>query len=51
MQSDRLRVRTELMELIAGARRTIAESQALLTQADAILADEKVTPLVKSERR
>jgi hypothetical protein len=38
------------MELIAGSRQTIAKSQELLTQVDAILANEK-SPLLKSKRR
>ena len=50
MQKDRLRIRVELMELIAGTRQTIVESQALLIRADAILANEKLPPL-KSDRR
>ena len=50
MQKDRLRIRVELMELIAGTRQTIAESQALLIRADTILANEKLPPL-KSDRR
>jgi hypothetical protein len=36
-----LRKHVELMELIAGTRQAIAQSQALLVQADAILANEK----------
>jgi hypothetical protein len=50
LQKDRLRVHVEQMELIAGSRKTIAESQELLIQADAILASEKA-PLLKSNRR
>jgi hypothetical protein len=41
LHSERLRRRVELMELIAGTRQAIAQSQALLVQADAILANEK----------
>jgi len=41
LHSERLRRRVELMELIAGSRQAIAQSQALLVQADAILANEK----------
>jgi hypothetical protein len=45
MRNERLRTHAELTELIAGTRRTIAQSQALLLEADAILAKEKLSPL------
>jgi hypothetical protein len=45
MFSERLRVRAELLELIIGTRQTMAQSWALLAEADAILAREKL-PLV-----
>jgi hypothetical protein len=47
MQHERLRMRVELMELITGAKQTIAQSQALLIEADVILAKGKL-PLPKS---
>lgn len=40
--SDRLRIQAELVEVIAGAQRTLAQSRALLTEVDAILAREKL---------
>jgi hypothetical protein len=40
-------MRVEIMELITGARQTIAQSQALLVEADVILARGKF-PLSKS---
>ena len=42
MASDRLRIQTDLVEAIAGAQRTLAQSRALLTEVDAILAREKL---------
>jgi len=45
MRNERLRMHAELAELIAGTRRTIAQSQALLLEVDAILAKEKLSPL------
>jgi ABC-type Fe3+/spermidine/putrescine transport system ATPase subunit len=50
IQSERLRMRAELMQLIAGARQTIARSRALLTEVDALLANEKL-PLLQSTSR
>jgi hypothetical protein len=45
MQSERLRMRAELVEVIANARDTIARSWLLLAEADAMLAREK-SPLL-----
>jgi ABC-type arginine transport system ATPase subunit len=45
-------MRAEFEEVIAGARQTIAQSQALLVEADAILAKEKtcrITPQLTSQ--
>jgi len=41
LRSERLRMRLEIVELIAGARRTIVQSRALLVEADDVLAKEK----------
>jgi hypothetical protein len=41
MQSERLRMRAEHLEVIAGAQRTVAQSRALLAEADIILSREK----------
>jgi hypothetical protein len=41
MRSERLRLRAELVEVIAGTKRTLARSRALLAEVDAILAREK----------
>jgi hypothetical protein len=46
MQSERLRMRAELLEVIAGARRTMAQSRTLLAEADIILGREKFPLLV-----
>ena len=40
--SDRLRMRADLVEVIAGTQRTLAQSRALLTEVDVILAREKL---------
>ena len=51
MRSERLRMRMELGEMVAGAKLTISQSRALLAEVDAILAREKlpiVPPLVSS---
>lgn len=48
MQSERLRMRAELLEVIVGARRTMAQSRALLIEVEAVLAREKL-PLVAPE--
>lgn len=45
MRSERLRMRADLVEMIAGAKLTITRSRALLATADAILNREKL-PLV-----
>ena len=45
LQSLRARMQVELMEAIAGARQTMARSRALLAEADAILAKERL-PLI-----
>lgn len=42
LQRERLRRRAEFEDVIAGTRQTIAQSQALLVEADAILAKEKI---------
>jgi hypothetical protein len=42
MASDRLRMQADLVEVIAGAQRTLAQSRALLTEVEAILAREKL---------
>lgn len=42
MQNQRLRMRMELVEVIANARETIDRSWLLLAEADAILAKEKL---------
>ena len=52
LQRERLRMRAEFEEVIAGARQTIAQSQALLVEADAILAKEQtsgITPQLTSQ--
>jgi hypothetical protein len=41
MQSERLRMRAELLEAIAAAQRMVARLRALLAQADVILSREK----------
>jgi hypothetical protein len=41
MQSERLRMQAELVEVIAAARRTVARSRALLAEVDDVLAKEK----------
>jgi hypothetical protein len=41
MQNERLRMRMEVVEVIANARDTIARSLLLLSEADAMLAREK----------
>ena len=46
MESARTRMHLELVEVIAAARQTVARSRALLAEADAILAREKL-PLIK----
>jgi hypothetical protein len=46
MQSERLRMRAELLETIAAAQRTVARSRALLAQADVIPGREKFPLLV-----
>jgi hypothetical protein len=46
MQSERLRMRAELVETITAARRTVARSRALLAEADVILGREKFPLLV-----
>ncbi len=45
MQRERLRLYADLAEIIAGAKRTVAHSRALLAEVDAVLAREKL-PLV-----
>jgi hypothetical protein len=50
LRSERLRMRLEIVELIAGARRTIVESRALLVEADDVLAKEKLL-FVKCQTR
>lgn len=45
MQLERQRMHVELSEVIAGVRRTIIRSRALLAQADAVIAREKL-PLI-----
>jgi hypothetical protein len=45
MRNERLRMRREFAEVIAGARHTIAQSRALIVEADAILAGEKIVVL------
>jgi hypothetical protein len=45
MQSERIRMRAELMEVTVAAQRTMARSRALLAEVDAVLAREKL-PLV-----
>jgi len=42
MASERLRMQADLVEAIAGAQRTLAQSRALLTEVDVILAREKL---------
>lgn len=52
MRNERLRMRREFAEVIAGARHTIAQSRALIDEADAILAGEKncrITPHLMSQ--
>jgi hypothetical protein len=51
MQSEKLRMRAELVEVIAAAQRTVARSRALLAEVDAVLAKDKlllVTPEISS---
>jgi hypothetical protein len=48
MQSEKLRMRAELVEVIAAAQRTVARSRALLAEVDAVLAKER-SPLVTPE--
>ncbi len=48
MQRERLRMYAELAEMIAGAKRTMARSRALLAEVDAVLAREKL-PLVTQQ--
>jgi hypothetical protein len=50
MQDQRLRMRMELVEVIANARDTIARSWLLLAEADAILAREKLPLLGRPAR-
>jgi hypothetical protein len=45
MQSERVRMRAELTEVIVAAQRTVARSRALLIEVEAVLAREKL-PLV-----
>jgi len=42
LQSDRVRLRGELKEVIVGAQRTVARSRALLAEIDAVLARERL---------
>jgi hypothetical protein len=42
MQSERMRMRAELMEVILAARRTVARSRVLLAEIDAVLDREKL---------
>jgi hypothetical protein len=42
VQRDKLRLRAEFDDVVAGTRRTIAQSRALLVEADAILARERI---------
>jgi ABC-type oligopeptide transport system ATPase subunit len=52
MRNERLRMRRESAEVIEGARQTIAQSRALIVEADAILAAEKhcrITPHLTSQ--
>ncbi len=41
MQRERLRMCAELVEVIAGAKKTVARSRALLAEVDTVLAREK----------
>ena len=45
LRSERLRVQAELIEVMAGTRRTITQSRTLLAEADAILARGKLPPI------
>jgi len=45
MHSERMRMRAEVMEVMVAAKRTVAQSRALLAEVDAVLAREKL-PLV-----
>ena len=42
MANDRLRMQADLVEMITGAQRTLAQSRALLTEVETILAREKL---------
>ena len=42
VERNKLRLHAEFEDVIAGTRRTIAQSRALLVEADAILAREKI---------
>jgi len=51
MQSERMRMRAELTEVVVAAQRTVARSRALLAEVDAVLAREKLpllTPQISS---
>ncbi len=47
MQRERLRIYAELAEVIAGAKRTIAHSRALLAEVDTVLAKAKLPLLAE----